>query len=105
AHSWILNRDGSVVGWFKELSPHFGLLAAEGITRVLVEGGAKINTSFLKSGLCDYFLHFRSPKHIGDAGVPALEGYGLTDLGRFGFGKANTVSLGEDLLEIYTRRP
>lgn len=81
-----------------------GLLAAEGITRVLVEGGAKINTSFLKSGFCDYFLHFRSPMRIGDSGVPALEGYGLTDLAGFGFGKASTVSLGEDLLEIYTRR-
>ncbi len=35
AHSWILKRDGSVVGWFKELSPHYGLLTAEGISNAV----------------------------------------------------------------------
>ena len=47
-------------------------LAEQGITRLLVEGGAQVMTSFLKAGLYDRLLHFRAPKLIGAEGRNAV---------------------------------
>ena len=81
-----------------------GQLAEEGITRLLVEGGAKVHTSFLLMGLCDRFLWFRAPENLGPGAVDALEGYNIFKIGpEFGLARQNALVLGEDLLEIYTR--
>ena len=88
----------------KNLKEVLGILAQEGITRLLVEGGAKINAAFLEAGFCDRFLHFQAPMEIGEDGVDALEGYNIIDLEQdFGLKKCKTEALGEDLLEIYSR--
>lgn len=80
-------------------------LAREGLTRVLVEGGAKIHTSFLKAGLADSFLWFKGPQPLGGGAMKALEGHDIFKIGpEFGFQRLKTVALGEDLLEIYTRK-
>lgn len=77
-------------------------LASRGITRLLVEGGAKAHTSFLKAGLVDEFQVLRSPKILGANGVPALVGHDLAALqADFGLKLQKTRNLGEDLLEIY----
>lgn len=77
-------------------------LAQEGITRLLVEGGAEVNRSFLEAGLCDRFMLVKTRKELGAAGVDAIAGHGLADLGRkFGLKCIKTEVRGEDLLEIY----
>jgi diaminohydroxyphosphoribosylaminopyrimidine deaminase/5-amino-6-(5-phosphoribosylamino)uracil reductase len=47
-------------------------LAGQGITRLLVEGGPAVATSFLKAGLVDGVEWFRAPMLIGGDGLPAV---------------------------------
>jgi diaminohydroxyphosphoribosylaminopyrimidine deaminase / 5-amino-6-(5-phosphoribosylamino)uracil reductase len=81
-------------------------LAEEGITRLMVEGGAKVHTSFLEAGLCDRFLWFHAPAvTIGRVGVDVLQGHQIGDLSaKFGLEKRESRALEQDLLEIYTRK-
>ncbi|MCB1532476.1 MAG: bifunctional diaminohydroxyphosphoribosylaminopyrimidine deaminase/5-amino-6-(5-phosphoribosylamino)uracil reductase RibD [Alphaproteobacteria bacterium] len=71
-------------------------LAARGITRLLVEGGAKTHTSFLESGLYDEVILLKSPKVLGEGGVDAADFSNLK-----GLKSQKTRALGEDLLAIY----
>lgn len=85
-----------------DLSGVLEALAERGVTRLLVEGGAKVHTSFLKAGLVDEFQILRSPKTLGVPGVPALVGHDLAQLeADFGLKLEKTRILGEDLLEFY----
>ena len=52
-------------------------LANRGITRLLVEAGAKLSTAFLQSGLVDRIYWFRAPLMIGNDGLAAI-GDGFT---------------------------
>jgi diaminohydroxyphosphoribosylaminopyrimidine deaminase/5-amino-6-(5-phosphoribosylamino)uracil reductase len=47
-------------------------LADQGITRVLVEGGATLATAFLCAGLVDRLYQFEAPLLIGADGYPAI---------------------------------
>lgn len=47
-------------------------LAARGITRLLVEAGPKVSTSFYESGLVDELVWYRAPLVIGAGGIGAL---------------------------------
>lgn len=49
-------------------------LAGKGITRLLVEAGQKINTSFLSSGMVDRIYWFKAPAIIGPKGLGAIDG-------------------------------
>lgn len=73
-------------------------LAEKGITRLLVEGGAKTHTSFLKTGLYDEVQLIKSPKILGEQGVDAADFMGERNLIL-----QKTRPLGEDVLEIYAR--
>jgi diaminohydroxyphosphoribosylaminopyrimidine deaminase/5-amino-6-(5-phosphoribosylamino)uracil reductase len=50
-------------------------LGEQGISSVLVEGGAKIHGAFLKERLIDYAHLFYGPIFAGDCGVSLIEGY------------------------------
>jgi diaminohydroxyphosphoribosylaminopyrimidine deaminase/5-amino-6-(5-phosphoribosylamino)uracil reductase len=68
--------------------------------RLLVEGGAGVAGSFLEAGLVDEIQLIRSSKTLGTKGVDAK----LVGLKRdFELKPQKTRTLGEDLLEIYTR--
>jgi diaminohydroxyphosphoribosylaminopyrimidine deaminase/5-amino-6-(5-phosphoribosylamino)uracil reductase len=57
------------------LSQVFATLGAEQITSVLVEGGAAVNWTCLRSGLVDKLVLFYTPRIFGPVGsVPWLEG-------------------------------
>lgn len=53
----------------KDLLKELGRLA---ITSILVEGGARVATSFLKEGLIDKVIFFISPRIIGGGGLTAI---------------------------------
>ncbi|TPD63246.1 bifunctional diaminohydroxyphosphoribosylaminopyrimidine deaminase/5-amino-6-(5-phosphoribosylamino)uracil reductase RibD [Emcibacter nanhaiensis] len=55
-------------------------LAERGITRLLAEGGAKLNASLFRSSLVDRLLWFRAPSLIGEEGVPSIGALGLDEL-------------------------
>ncbi len=56
-------------------------LGQEGISSVLVEGGSRIITSFLKAGLADRLVIITAPKIIGK-GIEAVGDLGIDDLDR-----------------------
>ncbi len=55
-------------------------LAGHGITRLLVEGGASLATSFLASGLVDRLYVFSAPCLIGGDGAAGVQGLGIDRL-------------------------
>jgi diaminohydroxyphosphoribosylaminopyrimidine deaminase / 5-amino-6-(5-phosphoribosylamino)uracil reductase len=79
-------------------------LADKGITRLLVEGGAKIASSFVSAGLVDEVWLFRGPKEIGEGGVNALDALPLSAItGSSEFKVRASESFGDDALTIYER--
>ena len=55
-------------------------LAGQGITRLLVEGGASLATSFLEAGLVDRLYVFSAPCLIGGDGSAGVQGLGIDRL-------------------------
>lgn len=55
-------------------------LAARGLTRVLVEGGAALATAFLRAGLVDRLYWFDAPLVLGGDGAPAVGPLGVRRL-------------------------
>jgi diaminohydroxyphosphoribosylaminopyrimidine deaminase / 5-amino-6-(5-phosphoribosylamino)uracil reductase len=76
-------------------------LAEAGLTRLLVEGGARLASSLLKSGLADQLLWYRAPSVMGD-GASAVSGLGVGRLAEMPrVMRKETIRLGEDVLETY----
>lgn len=79
-------------------------LAERGITRLLVEGGARVASSFLTTGLVDEVWLLRGPDAIGRDGIPALDTQPLSVITRSPRWRAHaTEALGKDTLTIYER--
>lgn len=92
----VPSSDGGV-----DLAAGLQALAEAGLTRVLVEGGARIVSSLLKSGLADQLLWYRAPCVMGD-GASAVSGLGISHLAEMPrVMRKETIRLGEDVLETY----
>jgi diaminohydroxyphosphoribosylaminopyrimidine deaminase / 5-amino-6-(5-phosphoribosylamino)uracil reductase len=79
-------------------------LAERGITRLLVEGGARVASSFVAAGLADEVWLLRGPDAIGAGGVDALEALPLTSITQSpDFRVRASESLQKDTLTIYER--
>jgi diaminohydroxyphosphoribosylaminopyrimidine deaminase/5-amino-6-(5-phosphoribosylamino)uracil reductase len=78
------------------------LLAARGITRLLVEGGPTVAAAFLTADLIDEATLFVSPKPVGSDGIDAFNPSAEIALLRLQQGDAEQV--GPDRLELYQRR-
>ncbi len=79
-------------------------LAAAGLTRLLVEGGAQVAASLLRDNLVDRVAWFHAPAIMGADGLPGVQGFGattLTDLRRFT--RAAVRALGADMLTELVR--
>lgn len=75
------------------------LLAERGITRVMVEGGARLAASLLRDNLIDRIEWFQAPKIIGHDGYSAIAGLGLDEIDLdAGFERQAVTALGEDVL-------
>lgn len=77
-------------------------LAARGVTRLLVEGGAAVHESLLDRGLADRIELFRAPVILGGAGrasVDPLTALGLDEAPRLVL--SETRRLGSDCLETW----
>jgi diaminohydroxyphosphoribosylaminopyrimidine deaminase/5-amino-6-(5-phosphoribosylamino)uracil reductase len=55
------------------------VLGSEGITSVLVEGGAKVHGSMLRNRLVDHANLFYGPFFAGDNGTPVVQGLSATE--------------------------
>lgn len=79
-------------------------LAEKGITRLLVEGGARVANSFVAAGLVDETWLLRGPDAIGADGVPALDAMPLAAITQSpAFRLRASETLGKDSLMIYER--
>jgi diaminohydroxyphosphoribosylaminopyrimidine deaminase/5-amino-6-(5-phosphoribosylamino)uracil reductase len=63
-----------------DLREALGVLAARGITRLLVEGGARLAAALLRGGWVDRIVWFQAPMIIGGDGLPAVAELGADAL-------------------------
>ena len=79
-------------------------LAEKGITRLLVEGGARVASSFVAAGLADEVWLLRGPDPIGADGIAALDALPLSAITQSPALKVRaSESLQNDTLTIYER--
>jgi diaminohydroxyphosphoribosylaminopyrimidine deaminase/5-amino-6-(5-phosphoribosylamino)uracil reductase len=79
-------------------------LAARGVTRLLVEGGARVASSLVAAGLVDEVWLLRGPEPIGADGVAALDALPLTAITQSpAFRLRASDGLDRDTLTIYER--
>jgi diaminohydroxyphosphoribosylaminopyrimidine deaminase/5-amino-6-(5-phosphoribosylamino)uracil reductase len=80
-----------------ELGKVLERLAERGITRLLVEAGNEVASTFVTQGMVDRIYWFRATGIIGQGGLAALKE--SCDIGRFTL--QETQRIGPDILEIY----
>jgi diaminohydroxyphosphoribosylaminopyrimidine deaminase/5-amino-6-(5-phosphoribosylamino)uracil reductase len=79
-------------------------LAGKGITRLLVEGGARVASSLVTAGLVDEAWLLRGPDAVGADGVPALDALPLSAITQSPvFKQRASEMLQKDTLTIYER--
>jgi diaminohydroxyphosphoribosylaminopyrimidine deaminase/5-amino-6-(5-phosphoribosylamino)uracil reductase len=77
-------------------------LAAQGITRLMVEGGPIVAAAFAYGDWIDEAILLRAEKTIGATGIDALEGMALSDL-TGALHARGSEKLGADTLEMFER--
>ena len=79
-------------------------LFEKGISRLMVEGGARVASSFVAAGLVDEVWLLRGPVAVGTDGIPALDALPLSAItGSPGFKVRASESLDKDILTVYER--
>jgi diaminohydroxyphosphoribosylaminopyrimidine deaminase/5-amino-6-(5-phosphoribosylamino)uracil reductase len=79
-------------------------LADKGITRLMVEGGARVASAFVSAGLADEIWLLRGPETIGAGGLPALDAVPLAAITQSpAFKVRASEMLQNDTLTIYER--
>lgn len=86
-----------------DLNDTLKLLALRGVTRVMVEAGPRIATSFLDAGLVDEVNLFEAPLALGSGALDALEGLPLSALNDY-LCVVEEERYGADHLRIMRRR-
>src|SRR5712672_244740 len=79
-------------------------LSEKGITRLLVEGGARVASSFVAASLVDEVWLLRGPDAVGTDGIAALDALPLTAITQSpAFRQRASEALQNDTLTIYER--
>ncbi|MFL6839885.1 MAG: bifunctional diaminohydroxyphosphoribosylaminopyrimidine deaminase/5-amino-6-(5-phosphoribosylamino)uracil reductase RibD [Bradyrhizobium sp.] len=79
-------------------------LCEKGITKLMVEGGARVASSFVAAGLVDEVWLLRGPDAVGADGIPALDALPLAAITQSpGFRLRASDTLQNDTLTIYER--
>jgi diaminohydroxyphosphoribosylaminopyrimidine deaminase/5-amino-6-(5-phosphoribosylamino)uracil reductase len=79
-------------------------LSERGITRVLVEGGSRVASSFVAAGLADEIWLLRGPDAIGADGIAALDALPLAAITQSpAFRVRASEMLDQDSLTVYER--
>jgi diaminohydroxyphosphoribosylaminopyrimidine deaminase/5-amino-6-(5-phosphoribosylamino)uracil reductase len=89
-----------------DLAAALGALGERGITRLLVEGGARLAAAFLRARLIDRLVWVHAPLVIGGEGIPAIAGFDLAALADApAFERLSTQTIGDDVLTTFRVRP
>ena len=87
-----------------DMSDALGHLAAQGITRVLCEGGGRLAASLIAADLVDELVHMKAGKVIGGDGRAVVESIGLTALADAPAFRLDALEdLGGDAIATYLR--
>ena len=87
-----------------ELKTVVAALAAEGLSRLFVEGGGQVAASFIRCGLVDAIEWFRAPMLIGGEGRPGIGALAVAALSEAPhFRRIEVREVGDDLWERYER--
>jgi diaminohydroxyphosphoribosylaminopyrimidine deaminase/5-amino-6-(5-phosphoribosylamino)uracil reductase len=87
-----------------DLAAVLHVLAEKGVTRLLVEGGARVASSFVAAGLVDEVWLLRGAEAVGADGVAALDALPLTAITQSpAFKQRASETLQKDTLTIYER--
>src|SRR5207253_5398156 len=88
-----------------DLAAALAALGERGITRLLVEGGAKLAAALFGAGLVDRIAWVHAPLLINGDGIPALAGLGLGALADAPeFERVSMEAVGADVLTILRAR-
>ncbi|MDB2414415.1 bifunctional diaminohydroxyphosphoribosylaminopyrimidine deaminase/5-amino-6-(5-phosphoribosylamino)uracil reductase RibD [Rickettsiales bacterium] len=83
-----------------------GILAEKGITRLLVEGGSKLATSFIKNGLVDRLIWIKAPKILGNDAKAAIGDIDIDLLeNSINLKITKSIKIGDDIAEFYDITP
>jgi diaminohydroxyphosphoribosylaminopyrimidine deaminase/5-amino-6-(5-phosphoribosylamino)uracil reductase len=90
-----------------DLGKALASLAASGMTRVLVEGGAQMAAALLRADLVDRLAWFHAPSVMGGDGWPAAQPFGVDVLSAMPrFRRIASRALGDDMLtELHRSEP
>jgi diaminohydroxyphosphoribosylaminopyrimidine deaminase / 5-amino-6-(5-phosphoribosylamino)uracil reductase len=89
-----------------DLSAVLHALSERGITRLMVEGGSRVASSFVAAGLVDEIWLLRGPNAIGADGIAALDALPLTAITQSPALRVRaSETLDKDTLTVYERRP
>ncbi len=87
-----------------DLKAVLNALSEKGVTRLMVEAGARVASSFLSAGLVDEIWLLRGPKDIGMDGIPALDAQPLSVITLSPHWRVRaTETLDQDTLTVYER--
>jgi diaminohydroxyphosphoribosylaminopyrimidine deaminase/5-amino-6-(5-phosphoribosylamino)uracil reductase len=87
-----------------DLAAVLHVLAEKGVTRLLVEGGARVASSFVAAGLVDEVWLLRGAEAVGADGVAALDALPLTSITQSPtFKQRASETLQKDTLTVYER--
>lgn len=93
----LIEVGGGAVG--VDLAEGLRALAEAGITRLLVEGGARLAAALLRADLVDRIAWFHAPAIMGGDGFPAAQAFGVTALDAMPrFVRTDARPVGADML-------
>ena len=89
-----------------DLAAALAVLGERGITRLLVEGGARLAAAFFRARLVDRLVWVHAPLVIGGDGIPAIAGFDLAALADArAFERLSTETIGDDVLTTFRVPP
>jgi diaminohydroxyphosphoribosylaminopyrimidine deaminase / 5-amino-6-(5-phosphoribosylamino)uracil reductase len=101
----LIDVDGDGEGQI-DLAAALGALGERGITRLLVEGGARLAAAFFRARLIDRLVWVHAPLVISGEGIPAIAGFDLAALTDApAFERLSMETIGDDVLTTFRVRP
>jgi diaminohydroxyphosphoribosylaminopyrimidine deaminase / 5-amino-6-(5-phosphoribosylamino)uracil reductase len=94
---------GSHDGRSLDLDGLLDILADNGLTRLMVEGGPTVWQAFLAAGFVDEVCVVTGPKAADGPTISVIEGDYARHFARFGLKEAGSRMLGADRLRVYRR--
>lgn len=86
-----------------DLAKAMNAICERGITRLLVEGGAGLITSFMREGLYDTLYWFKAGSVIGADGLSATQALGVKNIDeKISLTHSEQIILGDDRLDVYS---